>query len=514
MATVNIYPSSATVYDGWNNIANIGNNSNYASSVNTTYGLHQDFTVKFSTDTINAYVPSGATISNVTVKIIAKLSDTGTGTVDTIGYAVSGASLIEIDTSYSFGTSWTTITHSLGNVNPRDMQLGFLFTNNRFGIRQFHVQQVYIVVTYTPPSYYLDLNGWLDGASNGGISPQGTADIYINGSKVSEDISDYYQQHPSGTTYEIKDIKAKSGYEYVGVKSGSLSGTITAATTVVLEFRTKPLSTYTVNFRNADGSVLQTKTVNSGAAVGTLPTPTRNGYTFAGWLPCAPARTMQNQVLDSMIYTGQSNSFNALLQSYKYTDKIAVHVEAYMTNWEEIKTLNAQILSCTEGGGWGLGYQANTNGKGAELRAGGAYKGIDFGFGTAGVFTNGQWYTFDITFNAGTFEAYVNGVKKGTQSMGGTTIQYGSTNTIFVGAEAHNNTTTPANGYFKGIISNVFIANQGTRLAPITSSTVITGNTDYYPIWRKEKLPEILSVEIAPNPATTGQGLTIKVKTN
>lgn len=88
------------------------------------------------------------------------------------------------------------------------------------------------------PTYYLDLNGMLDGVSSGGISPYGTADVYINGVLASDDCGDFWSAYPAGTTYEIKDIKAKDGYQYDGIYSGSLSGTITATTSVVLRFST------------------------------------------------------------------------------------------------------------------------------------------------------------------------------------------------------------------------------------------------------------------------------------
>ena len=75
-------------------------------------------------------------------------------------------------------------------------------------------------------NYYFDLNG----------ADNGLVDVYINGSLVASGVSDYYQQHPYGSTYEIKNIRPKSGYSYNGVTGGSLSGTITGATTVTLSF--------------------------------------------------------------------------------------------------------------------------------------------------------------------------------------------------------------------------------------------------------------------------------------
>ena len=113
-------------------------------------------------------------------------------------------------------------------------------------------------VTYTAVwervTYYLDLNGLLDGSSSGSISPYGTADVYINGSLAAQGVSDYYTAHPEGTTYEIKNIKANTGYKYNG--NASYSGTLTADTSVVLSFSMKTACTITYNGNGAtSGSV-------------------------------------------------------------------------------------------------------------------------------------------------------------------------------------------------------------------------------------------------------------------
>ena len=39
---------------------------------------------------------------------------------------------------------------------------------------------------------YLDVNGLLDGANNGGLGEFGTCDVYINGSLVANDVNDFY----------------------------------------------------------------------------------------------------------------------------------------------------------------------------------------------------------------------------------------------------------------------------------------------------------------------------------
>lgn len=97
-------------------------------------------------------------------------------------------------------------------------------------------------------SYYLDLNGWLDGASSGGLSPHGTANVTVNSSVVGSNVADYYAQHTYGSTYSISNIKANSGYQYNGVHSGSLSGTIGAGNvSVVLDFSTTKPSNLNIN---------------------------------------------------------------------------------------------------------------------------------------------------------------------------------------------------------------------------------------------------------------------------
>lgn len=132
-------------------------------------------------------------------------------------------------------------------------------------------------------SYYLDLNGWLDGASSGGISGYGTADVTIGGTLKGNDVTDYYAQHTYGTSYTISDIKATTGHTYQGVHSGSLSGTIGAGnTSVSLSFTTNK---YTIAYNANGGSGApgnQTKTYGTNLTLSSTK-PTRTNYTFLGW---------------------------------------------------------------------------------------------------------------------------------------------------------------------------------------------------------------------------------------
>lgn len=95
---------------------------------------------------------------------------------------------------------------------------------------------------WTPNYYYLDVNGLLDGTWAANTSGYGTFDVYIDGTLVANDVTDFYQQYAYGTRYEIKDIKSLTGKSYDGVASGSISGTIGTSNNIQLKFTTK---TYT-----------------------------------------------------------------------------------------------------------------------------------------------------------------------------------------------------------------------------------------------------------------------------
>ncbi len=88
-------------------------------------------------------------------------------------------------------------------------------------------------------SVSLDLNWRLDGADYDSSQAFATADVYINGARVANDVQDYYKTDLTvGSSYEIKDIRAKTGYTYLGVVQGSISGKLYTDTSVRLAFKT------------------------------------------------------------------------------------------------------------------------------------------------------------------------------------------------------------------------------------------------------------------------------------
>lgn len=120
-------------------------------------------------------------------------------------------------------------------------------------------------ITGNKTEYYLDLNGWLDGASVPNIDGYGTVDIYIEGKIVASGVSDFYRKYPYGTNYEIKNIKVTTGHVYNGTFSGHLKGRITEPSTTLYPSFSAKTYTLTVNpnggLINGDGNskVLDTK---------------------------------------------------------------------------------------------------------------------------------------------------------------------------------------------------------------------------------------------------------------
>lgn len=155
--------------------------------------------------------------------------------------------------------------------------------------------------------YKLDLNSILDGVNNYSVHDYGTADIYINGKKVADDVSDWGGTVHYGDTYEIKDIKGTTGHHYSGASDGEnnlnnfpLKGKIGIDTkhvenskgilysSIFLKFDT---NTYTVKYNSNGGNGSMANTVHKYYKLDNMDGVTklrknaftRTGYQFQGW---------------------------------------------------------------------------------------------------------------------------------------------------------------------------------------------------------------------------------------
>ena len=71
-------------------------------------------------------------------------------------------------------------------------------------------------ITSESYKYRLDVNGNLDdnGIGDGRLDDFGRFDVYLNGKLVKENIEDFCEPIPYGTTWEIKNIRSLDGYRY------------------------------------------------------------------------------------------------------------------------------------------------------------------------------------------------------------------------------------------------------------------------------------------------------------
>ena len=62
-------------------------------------------------------------------------------------------------------------------------------------------------ITGNKYTYKLDANSLLDGKVEFAGHDYGSFDVYINGQKVADDVSNFDKVYPYGTEYEFKDLK-------------------------------------------------------------------------------------------------------------------------------------------------------------------------------------------------------------------------------------------------------------------------------------------------------------------
>lgn len=300
---INQYTLTITGDSGVETITGSGT-YNYGTTANVTYQIKPGYHIKNITGTTADGDPNGSwtghtgksgTVTDTwTVKAcnrtIVVHTEPNTYTVKYDGNGNTGGSTASSNhtygtakaltangytkTGYSFN-GWNTKADGSGTAYADKVSIKNLTTTNG--------GTVTLYAQWTKNSYYLDLNGLLDGKSTGNITGYGTADIYVDGVQKANDVTDFYQKIPYGSKYEIKDIKVVTGHTYVGVHSGSITGTIGASNVgVVLEFKTNK---YTVTFdkNNGTGTMAdQTFTYGVKQAL-TKNAFARTGYTFAGW---------------------------------------------------------------------------------------------------------------------------------------------------------------------------------------------------------------------------------------
>ena len=198
---------------------------------------------------------------------------------------------------------------NIKSANPKSFNEDFniTLTNTNTNYSGPYKDRLTFNIVNNAYTYELDLNSVLDGVNNYSVHDYGTADIYINGEKVADDVSDWSDTVRYGDIYEIKDIKGTTGHHYSGVADGwnnlngfPLKGKIGIDTkhienskgllysSIFLKFDT---NTYTVKYDSNGGTGSMTDTVHKyyksdkmdGVTKLRKNTFTKIGFKFKGW---------------------------------------------------------------------------------------------------------------------------------------------------------------------------------------------------------------------------------------
>lgn len=347
-----------------------------------------------------------------------------------------------------------------------------------------------LTITATPNSGYT-FDHWSTGETSASIQHTVTQDTTLTAYFTPINYTISYSVYPSSSgTVSGAGSKAygstatltatpNTGYSFhhweknntVVSNSNPYSFTVTGNEQYVACFES---TNVTITFNSCGGSSVSSITKQQGDSFGTLPTPVRTGYEFTGWTNIQP------------VFNGgylNNNQYVTVSSDYMY-DNVDILFTAYMDDWSQIE--NKQLISCTEGGGWGIGGYAYNDSLG--------YKGVEFyieGLGYRGLNLNFSslspgWHKFYIFYNKGYMEANIDNEFINSYDFGDKKITYNKNTAIFIGTESGSSPSSPENYYFNSSIGSVIIGNDQVpagALADLANETIY-GNTTLYATWR------------------------------
>ena len=129
----------------------------------------------------------------------------------------------------------------LDHTSSRGVKYGYTITNAVGAPRPYDPGKIllgFIYLSAQPVQCELDFNDWTDNADNGGVANYATFDMYLNGSRVADDVNDFCQGVSPGTTYEIKDIKVVDGKVYGGLSNRTRDGVVSGGPTSTVNANT------------------------------------------------------------------------------------------------------------------------------------------------------------------------------------------------------------------------------------------------------------------------------------
>ncbi len=246
------------------------------------------------------------------------------------------------------------------------------------------------------------------------------------------------------TGYNFTGWTKNSGNSPASTSAASTTVTLTSNTTLTANFAIK---TYTVTFKDHDGTTLKTQTVNHGSAATAPSNPSRTGYNFAGWDKSFSSITANTTV--TATYT---------IKTYTVTFKDDAAVGGGTLKTQTVNHGSAATApSVSPSGGWEFyswdksfdNITANTtvtavrSNKNVQLLGDGAIGGWTTGTGMRMTYNSSGTNTKTVTLPKGTYE-----LKLYTEEWGNWLGNNGTVNDSCSGWDMYdgNNLTLNASG--------------------------------------------------------------------
>lgn len=327
---------------------------------------------------------------------------------------------------------------------------------------------VYNTTAPTPGQFYIT---WNAGSAGTGTSINGyerraqntlggTPYTATTSSSVRYSLSNQWTTAAVGYSYrcDVRTLSSVSGYD---------SDWSTSYGTVIFS-ASKVTSTLVLNPEGGtiNGST-SNKTIN--ITLGNLlelPVPTREGYNFRGWY-----------------YSSNTTNYMNMGSYYVNQGSFSASCWTYAASYQG--TTRQTILSCTQGGGWAL--QTTANGASWQFclaNSSGTYKYVNI----PKAQVSDGYHDWCVSFNQSTQEMklWLDGVLKGTTSLGSSTWKMPSTVKLYIGDEME--ASGDGGTGFAGKIGNVVISSDTELYESAPTEFMSPGTTFEYTLhaeWEK-----------------------------
>ena len=238
------------------------------------------------------------------------------------GNAVTANTVVKTAQNHTLDATWTANTYTVtfnagsGTVSPTSKTVIY---DSAYGTLPVPTKTGYTFAGWTLNGNAVTADTIVKTAQDHALDPTWTANTYTvtfnaNGGTVSSSSKTVTYDN----AYGILPIPTKTGYTFAG---WNLNGNAVTAGTIVKTAQNHTLdatwtaNTYTVTF-NANGGTVSpaSKDVTYDGAYGTLPVPTKTGYTFAGWNLNGNAVTA-----GTIVKTAQDHKLDAVWTANTYT---------------------------------------------------------------------------------------------------------------------------------------------------------------------------------------------------